>query len=111
MKRRPLFWLRMGTALRFRGKIAPSGVSRNSFAKRIRFLALLVPLIGFELAISATAAIYTVDSTGDASDPVPSDGVCGTVALSKTQSGGPCTLRAAIESANSNANPDSIQFN
>src|SRR5438067_2144796 len=69
------------------------------------------PLTGFWLAVSAPAATFTVNSTGDESDPVPSDGVCGTVAIDKTHSGGPCTLRAAIESANANANTDTIQFN
>jgi CSLREA domain-containing protein len=82
MKRRQLSWLRSG---------------------------LLASLIGF--AVSAPAATFTVDSTADASDPVPADGVCGTVAIDKTHSGGPCTLRAAIESANVNANTDAIQFN
>lgn len=73
---------------------------------------VLVALIWSLLGLGrATAATFTVDSTGDASDPVPADGVCGTVAIDKTHSGGPCTLRAAIETANVNANTDAIQFN
>jgi len=73
---------------------------------------VLVALIWSLLGLGcATAATFTVDSTGDSSDPVPADGVCGTVAIDKTHSGGPCTLRAAIESANVNANTDAIQFN
>ncbi len=54
---------------------------------------------------------FIVDSTGDGSDPVPGDGICGTVLVTKNQSGGPCTLRAAIESANAIAGTDSILFN
>jgi CSLREA domain-containing protein len=100
----------MGTAPRFRGGIAPSDLARASFAWRSRILALLVPLIGFALAVSAPAATFTVNSTGDESDPVPSDGVCGTVSIDRTHSGGPCTLRAAIQSANATAAADAIQF-
>jgi CSLREA domain-containing protein len=41
----------------------------------------------------AHAATLAVDSTGDAGDASPGDGVCATA-------GGECTLRAAIEEAN-----------
>ena len=102
------YW--MGPALRLRREIAPSHLSKNSFARRRKFLALLVPVMGLELALSATAAIFTVNSTGDASDPVLSDGVCGTVAIDRTHSGGPCTLRAAIQTANSRSGTDGIEI-
>jgi CSLREA domain-containing protein len=53
---------------------------------------------------SATAALtvscpgnFTVDNLGDANDPSPGDGVCGTNYLGVT---GGCTLRAAIQEAN-----------
>src|SRR6476659_5092694 len=62
-------------------------------------------------AVGSKASTYPVNSTGDASDPVPADGVCGTTAIDKTHSGGPCTLRAAIESANSHAGTDIVQLN
>jgi CSLREA domain-containing protein len=52
--------------------------------------------------------IFTIDSTGDAADANPGDGVCAAV-------GGGCTLRAAIEEANARANlaggADQIAFN
>jgi CSLREA domain-containing protein len=61
-----------------------------------------VALIGFELALPATAAVITVNYTGDESDPVPADGVCGTQPPVRRgdPSSGPCTLRAAIQTAN-----------
>ncbi|MFI5366072.1 MAG: choice-of-anchor Q domain-containing protein [Candidatus Binatia bacterium] len=57
-------------------------------------------------AISATpsrshAASFTVNSTADAPDAIPGDGVCAT-------SSGACTLRAAIEEANSSAGADAV---
>jgi CSLREA domain-containing protein len=113
MKPPQLFCLRMGTAPRFRRVIAASGLLRNSFARRNRILALLVPLIGFALAVSAPAATFTVDSTGDESDAKPGSGVCGTLlGVNKTDPDrGPCTLRAAIQEANALAGTDTIQFN
>lgn len=42
-----------------------------------------------------------VNSPGDAADPTPNDGECSS----------PCSLRAAIQSANSNPGPDIIIFN
>ena len=44
----------------------------------------------------------TVDSTGDAADDAPGDGLC--------SAGGVCTLRAAIEEANANPGEDTILF-
>jgi CSLREA domain-containing protein len=52
----------------------------------------------------AQAATYTVNSTGDQADALVGDGNCLTAALT-------CTLRAAIQEANSNAAADIIHFN
>jgi uncharacterized repeat protein (TIGR01451 family)/CSLREA domain-containing protein len=60
-------------------------------------------VIAYLLAASATAATFTVTSTGDAPDANTADGVCQT-------SGGACTLRAAIEQANASAGADVIGF-
>ena len=54
-------------------------------------------------ASSARAATYTVDSTGDAADATPGDGLCATA-------GAVCTLRAAIQEANADATKDTIAF-
>src|SRR3990172_13077563 len=51
----------------------------------------------------AQAATFVVDSTGDAADSVPGNGVC-------RAAGNVCTLRAAIEEANALAGADTINF-
>jgi len=53
---------------------------------------------------AATAATFTVDSTGNSSDSSIGNGVCRT-------SGGVCTLRAAIQEANNTSALDTILFN
>ena len=53
---------------------------------------------------------FVVNSTGDASDVSPGDGVCDTGGVN-SQGAAECTLRAAIEEANFAANADDIQFN
>lgn len=53
---------------------------------------------------SAVNQVFTVDNNGDLGDVSPGDGVC-------IDSGGNCTLRAAIQEANANAGPDAISFN
>src|SRR5512132_2050977 len=63
----------------------------------------------FALAIgfaggAASAATFTVDSTGDESDADLTNGICRTAL-------GTCTLRAAIEQANALAGSDTIAFN
>lgn len=55
------------------------------------------------VANSASAAVYSVDSIGDGSDSDPGDGQCAT-------SDGECTLRAAIEEANSDPDEDRVHF-
>src|SRR5688572_19863966 len=64
-------------------------------------LALVVAVLGLG-AGPATAAAYTVDSTGDAPDAVL-DGVC-------DEGTGDCTLRAAIEESNDVAADETIDF-
>src|SRR5688500_39081 len=46
---------------------------------------------------------FTVNSTADASDAMPGDGIC-------DSGGSVCTLRAAIEEANANTGADTINF-
>ncbi len=59
--------------------------------------ALMAPLLGLLLLpASASAAAFTVNSSGD-----PGDGVCDAME---------CTLRDAIEEANTNMEPDDITF-
>jgi CSLREA domain-containing protein len=54
-------------------------------------------------SVPAANPMILVNSTGDAPDAAPDDGVCAT-------SGGACTLRAAIETANRLTGPDAIGF-
>jgi CSLREA domain-containing protein len=51
--------------------------------------------------VFTTTATFTVNSTGDASDATPGDGVC-------DDGGGNCTLRAAIQEANANPGQDTV---
>ncbi|MGL1937108.1 MAG: RICIN domain-containing protein [Fibrobacterales bacterium] len=53
------------------------------------------------LAINANAAVFTVNSFGDAIDALPGDGICADVS-------GDCTLRAAIDESNISAGADQI---
>ncbi len=53
------------------------------------------------LISSAAAATFTVDTTADSADASPGDGIC-------SDSGGSCSLRAAIHEANSLSGSDSI---
>ncbi|RMD58491.1 CSLREA domain-containing protein, partial [Candidatus Parcubacteria bacterium] len=59
----------------------------------------------------ASLATITVNSNGDQGDADRGDGICDTTG---TRSGDPysgiCTLRAAIETANANGTPDTINF-
>jgi CSLREA domain-containing protein len=62
-------------------------------------------VLGLLLAttLPAVAATFTVDSTVDAVDATPGDGVCAT-------STGSCTLRAAVVEANALAGPDVVSL-
>ncbi|MGZ8810535.1 MAG: CSLREA domain-containing protein, partial [Thermoanaerobaculia bacterium] len=66
-----------------------------------RFFSLLTYCL--VLAVPLSAATFTVNDLGDASDAAPGNGVCATA-------GAVCTLRAAIEEANALAGPDQIAF-
>jgi CSLREA domain-containing protein len=66
-------------------------------------LAVLAALLGSGGGPSTYAALFVVDSLGDAGDASPGDGVCAT-------GGAVCTLRAAIEETNALSGPDMITF-
>jgi CSLREA domain-containing protein len=68
-------------------------------------LTLLVTFIGRSGPTAVLAATFTVNTTGDAADNNPGNGVC------ETANAGECTLRAAIEEANATFGPDAIGFN
>ena len=53
--------------------------------------------------MTARSAVFTVDTTADALDALPGDGICATGA-------GACTLRAAIQETNSLPGPDTIML-
>lgn len=61
--------------------------------------------IVFVPTASAAPATYVVTSSNDEVDANIGDGIC------ETSTSGECTLRAAIEEANSNADLDTIEFN
>jgi len=54
---------------------------------------------------AAPAAVFNVNSTNDATDANPGDGICAT-----TPGGNTCTLRAAIQESNALAGPDTIDI-
>src|SRR6267154_865717 len=55
------------------------------------------------LAVPSHAATFTVNTTADTADAVPGDGIC-------ADSGGACSLRAAVQEANALAGADTIQL-
>src|SRR6478736_515 len=55
------------------------------------------------VAASASAAVFTVNSTNDNSDKNKGDGIC-------ADTNNDCTLRAALEEANALSGTDTIQF-
>ncbi len=76
----------------------------QSFATAVSKLALVSEQ---SVKASTTAAVNSplvVNSTGDADDALPGNGVCAT-------STGTCTLRAAIDEANARSGADTINFN
>lgn len=82
------------------------GAPIGGTARRRRLLHLLMavalvsaPLLLFAGSEAFAVAILTVNSSGDAPDLVPGDGICDTGAMTPT-SDPECTLRAAIEEAN-----------
>src|SRR5688572_25462225 len=83
------------------GTFRVSSTERQSSLGRKDSMKRLIPVVAILLiiAVSASAATFTVDSTLDAVDVHPGDGLCQTGA-------GPCTLRAAIMEANALAGAD-----
>lgn len=76
--------------------------ARNRQHPLLRFLRNVTMLIGILISASpALGATFTVDSTADAVDSNPGDGVCATAA-------GACTLRAAIQEANALESDDTV---
>ena len=70
---------------------------KRRFTARTAFLALAA----LAWAIPALAATFTVNSTEDAVDIIPGNGIC-------ADAFDDCTLRAAIQEANASAGPDPI---
>lgn len=76
--------------------------------RKLRILVTLLFLVGSLVPFSifapeASAATFTVDSTGDGGDSNPGNGVC-------NNGSGVCTLRAAIQEANALNGTDTINF-
>jgi CSLREA domain-containing protein len=74
------------------------------------FLFIIMALPGGQRSVwnavrpTASAAVtFTVNSTGDAADINPGDGIC--------DAGGSCTLRAAIEEVSAASGADTVNFN
>ncbi len=61
-------------------------------------------ILNLGAAPATVGQAFTVNSTGDAGDPLPGDGFC------QTAVPGVCTLRAAIDEANNLAGPNFIRF-
>lgn len=61
-------------------------------------------LLTVTLNTAANAAVFTVTTNGDTNDAAAGDGVC-------ADSGGVCTLRAAVQEANALSSDDTINFN
>lgn len=89
-----------------RGGRAPRAQRRRkneSTRKRVEGIFLGMMVLGLLLTTPVRAVNVTVNSTADAVDATPGDGVCATA-------GGQCTLRAAIQETNANAGTNSIQL-
>jgi CSLREA domain-containing protein len=70
---------------------------------RLRFQGTLAFVLAFVAPPAANASIFAVDSMTDAPDASLGNGTCATA-------GGDCTLRAAIQEANQDADSDTIQM-
>src|SRR5438093_4430358 len=68
---------------------------------RLRFCRLIAWAALSFVAAASHAATFVVNTTADTADAVPGDGIC-------ADSGGACSLRAAIQEANALAGPDAI---
>lgn len=72
-------------------------------ARALRVRRTIVALSVFAVAGTAHAATFAVNSTADAVDATPGNGVC-------AAAGGACTLRAAVMEANALAGDDRIEI-
>lgn len=81
--------------------MSTSRTSRPALIGRIALAPVLAVAVLPWLAAPASAAAFTVNSTADAPDAAPGNGVCATAI-------GSCTLRAAIQEANALAGADTI---
>ena len=83
-----------------------SGGSRSRPRRQALILApaMLLTLLAGVHAVQASPVTLVVNATGNAGDANPGDDICAT-------GGGACTLRAAIEEANADADTDTINFN
>ena len=93
--------------------------TQNGQIARSKILALgmLLALMAASLMLASSQArastTFTVNSTADAGDNGPGDGLCFTGQLIPLPSGGivgECTLRAAIQEANATSGADTINF-
>ena len=80
--------------------MAPRGGWRGF---RVWAAAGVIVLVGLLSACDRPGVTFTVDSTADAVDAAPGDGLCET-------SAGDCTLRAAIQEANAKPDADVIEL-
>ena len=88
------------------GTFAAARLSRESATKLRQWLLVrLIVLVALPLSAleNAQGAPFQVNTTSDEEDPVPGDGSCATAS-------GQCTLRAAIQEANSQPSNDDIRF-
>jgi len=79
---------------------------RRSFSRRITLGSLVLGAMLW--AVSAQAAVFTVNTTLDGNDGVPGDGVCDFSTVPPPS--GLCSLRAAVEEANALGGPHEIHF-
>jgi Right handed beta helix region len=79
------------------------GEGRGGLGGRALAAVLAVLACMLVAAPPASAELFNVDNTGDQPDSIPGDEVCETATEE-------CTLRAAIEEANSTESPDEIVF-
>src|SRR5215470_7815584 len=81
----------------------PAHCGRSPSGARTRSRLFLFVLLSLPGAAPARATTFIVDSTADAVDATPGDGICASGA-------GMCTLRAAIQEANAHPGPDTVQL-
>ncbi|MDQ3800673.1 MAG: hypothetical protein M3384_14595 [Acidobacteriota bacterium] len=76
----------------------------QSFSLRVIAFLVFAVFVATEVRAQSYGQLLTVNDIGDSTDAVPGDGLC-------LDAGGKCTIRAAIQEANSAPNQDAIIFN